>query len=275
MGRNKHSGGYTMKKLKKLVSLLTAVAICVLLPNFSALTAHAEEGVTYYVKYLDSEEAWRFQTGSTWDDEGYHRELYYMNQDIKDGDLVIVDGIVSDEPLNIPAYLSNLTILHGNTAVVTTKGVDHCFILNDSVAAINGDVKNAYVYDNARCTFNNNVDTLLISGTDDLHATVTVGGTVNHLTGSDSLKTHYDYYSFPAGKLVINDGSVKTDETLFSKTAPAAQPEAPAPAEPSQPQTPSGEYDDVPKTGESKIIFYLLGISALCLIGRAYLKKTK
>lgn len=264
-----------MKKLTKLVSLLTAVAICFLLPDFSALTAHAEEGVTYYVKYLEDEDAWRFQTGSSWDSKGVHRELYYMNQDIKDGDLVIVDGIVSGNPLDIPVHLSNLTIFHANTVVVNTKGVDHCFVLEDSVAAINGDVKNAYVYDNARCTFNNNVDTLLISDDEGLHATVTVGGTVNHLTGSDPFKTYYDYYSFPAGKLVIDDGKVKTDEKLFSKTAPAAQPETPAPAEPSQPQNSSGEYDDVPKTGESNIIFYLLGISVLCLAGRAYLKKAE
>lgn len=262
-----------MKKIKQLVSLLAAIAICVLLPGFNALTVSAEEPVTYYVKYIagDTKSEWRYQVGSTWDDKGFHRELYYMNQDIKDGDLVIVDGNVSGSPIDIPARLSNLTILHGTSTVVQTKGIDECFVLRDSVVAINGDVKNAYVYNNARCSFNSNVDTLQVTDDKGLHAYITVAGTVNHLTGSDPYQTYYDFYSFGTGKLIIEDGRVKTAETDYSKT-PTGETSS-APAAPSQ--APSDEYDDVPKTGESSLIFFLLGISALCFAGRYYLKKAK
>lgn len=263
-----------MKKLKTLVSLLTAVAVCVLLPGFNTLTVSAEEPVTYYVKYIegDTKSEWRYQVGATWDDKGVHRELYYMNQDIKDGDLVIVDGNVSGNPLNIPVRLGNLTILHGSGTVVQTNGIDECFVLRDSVVAINGDIKNAYVYNNARCSFNDNVDTLQVTDDQGLHAYITVAGTVKHLTGSDPYQTYYDFYSFAKGKLVIEDGRVKTAETDYS-TTPAAEQAPSAPKAPSQ--APSGEYDDVPKTGESNLVFYLLGISALCFAGRYCMKKAK
>lgn len=279
-----------MKKFKRIVSLLAAAAILFLMPGMNTLTVHAEEPVTYYVKYLPNDDQWRFQAGtSVWDDKAVHREIYYMEQDIKDGDIVIIDGNKAGSVLKFPVRISNLTIMPGSYIVFHANSIDECYVLHDSTAAVNGDVTNGYVYDNAVCTFNNNVGTLQILDDSGLHATVTVGGTVNHLNGKDNLYTYYDYYNFAAGKLVTKDGRVQTDAKDYSTTAPAAdatQNQQPAPDQNTQPQaqpaentqptpaqTSSGEYDDVPKTGDSNTVFLLLGISALCLAGRTYLKR--
>ena len=261
-----------MKKLKKFISLVTAVAICTLLPGLGTLTVKAAEPVTYYVK--DTSEGWRYQVGSSWNAEANGRELYYMNQDIKDGDLVVVEGTgMESKILEIPVALSNLTIFHANTVVVHARSIEDCFVLKDSIAAINGDVNNAYVYNNARCTFNNNVNNLKITDDSGLHAYVTVGGTVNHVTGSDPGQTFYELYSFAAGKLSVEDGRMKTDAAYYSTTAPAdTQQPAAAPAQTAAAAS-DDEYDDVPKTGDSNLIFWLLGISALGFAGSAYLKK--
>lgn len=269
-----------MKKLKKLVSLLMVTALCVLLPNINTMTASAEEPVTYYVKYLSNDNQWRYMTGSTWNDSGSHRDLYYMQETLKDGDSIIIDGANPGFILKVSVQLKNLTLLHGSQAVVTAKGFDECYILRDSVGAINGDVTNAYVYDNGRCTFNNNVNTLTIqtaaSYTNNtlLHANVSVGGTVTRLIGQDATKLHYEHYNFAAGKLVITDGDMKTDAAYYSNTPSATSTSQPAQNTSSSDEYNSEEYDDVPKTGESNIALQLFGILLLCLTGRYILKKT-
>lgn len=266
-----------MKKLKKITALLLAVAICVLLPGTTALTASAAEPVTYYLKYLSASNEWRFQTGSTWSDSVQHREMYYLLQDIKDGDLLIVDGNNSGSVLNIPVRLSNLTFYYNASAVVTATAIDSCYVMSDAVCAVNGDVKNAYVYDHGTCTFNNNVGTLNVLNDPGknhslLHATVTVGGTVDHLIGHDGSTLHYELYNFAAGKLDIKDGDVKTDAAYYS-TTPSAGNTAPTPNADTQNDTSADEYDDVPKTGDSNLALWLIGISAICLAGGYALRK--
>uniref|UniRef100_UPI0040562EB2 hypothetical protein n=1 Tax=Acetatifactor sp. TaxID=1872090 RepID=UPI0040562EB2 len=267
-----------MKTLKKITALLLAAAICALLPNATVLTASAEEPVTYYVKHVDGQ-GWRFQIGS-WADNGYHRELYYMYQDIKDGDLLVVDGSNIDNPIEVSVRLSNLTYAQNTSAVVYAKSIDNCYVLRDNFSAVNGDVTNAYIYDTTACTFNNNVGTLNIlndPGRIDslLHANVTVGGTVNHLIGNDGNTVHYDLYNFAAGKLVITQGDVKTDPAYFSTTASStAAPSVPAQTVPADTAS-DDEYDDVPQTGDSSLWICLLGISAICFAGSYQLKKVK
>lgn len=268
-----------MKKLKKIFTLLVAAAVLVLMPGVNTLTASAEEPVTYYIKYLSDDNQWRFQTGSTWSDTVQHRELYYAYQDIKDGDSVIIEGANPGFIFEVSVRLSNVTFLHGSAAVVTAKAIDECYVLRDSVAAINGDVTNAYVYDNARCTFNNNVGTLQVlndPARNDtlLRGTVSVGGTVNHLIGKDNDKIHYELYNFAAGKLSITDGDVKTDAAYYSTSASAGTTQTTNTSQTSTSQSSSDEYDDVPKTGESSLVFWLLGLSAICFAGRYALKKT-
>lgn len=279
-----------MKKLKKILPVLATFTLCILSFARLPLLVHAEEPVTYYVKFIDNE--WRFQTGSTWDDQGFHRELYYLQQDIKDGDLLVIDGSGSRLYLELNVRLSNLTSCHANEAVVTAKGIDNCYVLENSIFAVNGDVTNAYVYDNATSTFNNNVTNLEIIGKENLlKATITVMGTVNYLKGQDGVNTHFELYNFAAGKLVIENGSIKTDASYYSTTpqstaatapstaaasssAAAETPTASAPAASGTASTAaSGEYDDVPKTGEANICIWLLGIAAVCLLGRYQLNK--
>ena len=234
-----------MKKLKKIVTLLTLAAVCLTAPAFGRIT-------------------------------------------VKDGDYIVIQNDVDCNPLNlnVPVRLGNLTIKNTVKApVITAKGYDNVYVLDGTTAAINGDVSHAYVYGGARVNFNNNVDTLEMygygGGYNNLHAYITVVGTVNHLSAKDgqTMETYYDYYNFAANKLFTEDGALRTDAQYYSKTAPAATPEAAQPvatAQPAataQPVASSSAYDDVPKTGESALPFYLMGAAVLCVVSGYALRK--
>lgn len=262
-----------MKKFKKIVALFTAAMIC-LLPLFSSpLTVEAEENpVTYYVKHTGTE--WRFQY-DTWKADDNGRELYYLTENIKNGDLIVIDGNTSIE-LNVGVKLKNLTVVNSTLAVVGASSIDEVYVLNNSTAAVTGDVTNAYVYSEGVANFNTNVANLYVLNTgdhDDPDANIAVVGTVGHVKATDGTGTYYEYYNFKANTLRIDDGTLVTASENFSKT-PSAAPAAPAtPAAPSTGTT-AGEYDDVPKTGApfvSPVVFF--GIAALCLAGNRALKR--
>ena len=276
-----------MKKLKKIVTLLTLAAVCLTAPAFGKITAKAAEPNTYVLNFSPSKGEWRFKPASSWSEEVQDRELYYMMQEIKDGDYIVVQNDVDCNPLNlnVPVRLGNLTIKNSvKTPVITAKGYDNVYVLDGTTAAINGDVSHAYVYGDAKANFNSNVDTLEMIGlTDDksnnLHATINGVGTVNHLIAKDNRdqSVFYEAYSFAAGKLAIEDGSLKTEAKYYSTTAPAAAAEvAPAATEqPTQTTAPaqatqnstSSEYDNVPKTDENSAMFWLLGAAVVCMAG--------
>ena len=65
-----------MKKFKKLISLFSIAALLILFPNTNVLNAEAATATTYIINYVASIDEWRFQVGNSWDDNGYHRELY-------------------------------------------------------------------------------------------------------------------------------------------------------------------------------------------------------
>ena len=271
-----------MKKLKKIVTLLTLAAVCLTAPAFGRITVKAAEPTTYVLNYSGSKGEWRFKPASSWSEEVQDRELYYMMQDIKDGDYIVIQNDVDCNPLNlnVPVRLGNLTIKNTVKApVITAKGYDNVYVLDGTTAAINGDVSHAYVYGGARVNFNNNVDTLEMygygGGYNNLHAYITVVGTVNHLSAKDgqTMETYYDYYNFTANKLFTEDGALRTDAQYYSKTAPAATPEAAQPAATAQPVASSSAYDDVPKTGESALPFYLMGAAVLCVVSGYALRK--
>lgn len=263
-----------MKKIQKLVALLAAVAICVLVPGANTLTASAAEPVTYYVQYVHEEGDWRYQLGS-WDDDANHRELYYMYNEFKDGDIVVVNsnGATSTEPLTFSKHVANLTAVHNSVVVASAPSFGEVFALQDSRIAVTGDVSNAYIYDHAGITFHSNVNKLTLIDTEaqstgDANAAGTVGHVVRQ---TDSGYIYYQAYNVAAGKLVIEWGSLKTDPAYYSTTPTAVQTPAQAPA--TQPSASAGEYDDVPKTGESNIILWLVGIAAVCLAGKQALKR--
>ena len=67
-----------MKMFKKMLSFLTALALCLAPLLGSTMQVQAEgEPTTYHVKYVNNDTIsdWRFQTGG-WKEDGYHRELY-------------------------------------------------------------------------------------------------------------------------------------------------------------------------------------------------------
>lgn len=283
-----------MKKRKQLLSLLLAVAFMVALPlmPISSRKASAAEPVTYIINYIDSTEQWRYQVGNEWNKDAEHRELYYMQQDMKDGDYLVVSGN-HDLNLTVSVRLGNLTVMNSGMSVIHANGYDACYILSGSTAAINGDVTLAAVYgDNTRCTFNNNVKTLEITNNNDnkdASPVVTCGGTVGHLILHDPY-TDYNFYNIAAGKLVAEKANITTDKAYYSTTAPAAA-DAPAattpPAETATPPAatatppaatptpaPAGEYDDVPKTGDTDISLVLAGLSAVCLLAGYAVRKT-
>lgn len=262
-----------MKQMKKSI-MFFAVALFCMVPFFAAsMTAQAAEPVTYYLKYVDNEDEWRYQVG-TWQDGGSHRELYYMKQDIKDGDLVVVDGY---EPLDlsVDVRLNNLTVVHGSHIVVAAKSFDNVFVINGSTAAVTGDVTYAEVYDASICNFNSNVGTLkvLSEKENELKASVAVVGTANHLYAGGKDYKHFEFYSFAANTLRIENGSLKTDKANYSETPQATTTTTTTPSTGTSSGS-SSEYDDVPKTGDARFNpMWFVMIAGVCLAGAYRLKK--
>lgn len=260
-----------MKGFKKIVSLLMVAALAALLPGANALKASAATPTTYYVKYDTDKKDWRVQVGE-WDDKYEGGEIYYLNNGdnaIKDGDILVVldnaEHATGNQGLTVNAHLSNLTINRSHAAV-TTNGVDECFVLGDSYAAITGDITNAYVYDNAVCSFHSNVSSLnlIASKENRVRTTVTVDGTVAYASAANKGGIIWEYFNFASGSFHYDyANALMTDSSQYSTTGTV--PSAPV-AEVST--TPDSEYDDVPKTGESNVLFMiLLAISATSFAG--------
>ena len=273
-----------MKKLKKLIVLFTAALFCLLPIISQPLTAQASTPSNYYLRYIEEKGAWRYlKDDLSWDDTDFHRELYYMQQDIKDGDIIVIDSDKTID-LTVNVKLSNLTVLNSTLAVVKANGYDEVHIANSSTAAINGDVKNGNVYTNATVNFNNNVQDLYVEGTStvrvlgnitnltvfdpvDTDAKIDCAGTVGYVKAHNDYHVYYEYYNFAAGSLAIEHGNMNTDASKYSTTAPAVTVTPSAPSSDSS----AGEYDDVPKTGDFSVSpVWFLAIAAVCMLG--YLK---
>ena len=54
-----------MKKLKKIVTLLTLAAVCLTAPAFGKITAKAAEPNTYVLNFSTSKGEWRFKPASS------------------------------------------------------------------------------------------------------------------------------------------------------------------------------------------------------------------
>lgn len=263
-----------MKKIKKLVVLFSVAILCLLPLWNSTLTVQASEPTTWYIKYVEGISEWRFQKGS-WEDTGYHRELYYMQLDIKDGDLVVIDGS-GDIDLTVNARLSNLTVMNPGTSVVTAKSIDNFYAINNSSSAINCPVTNAYVYDYCSVNFNSNVSYLEVICKTGPEANVAVVGTTGQVKGWDGdSKVTYNVYNVVANTLRISKGGLTTDAANYTTTA-TATPTAPAtPSAPTTSTAPStGELDDVPKTGDLQVSpVWFLALAAVCLFGYRKLER--
>lgn len=271
-----------MKRIKTIATTFLLAAALVLLPGSNALKAEAATPANYAVQYIEEDGGWRYQEGSTFDEDETHRELYYLLQVLKDGDKVAVYNDTSDaEHLDLGnVKLNNLTICRTAMTVVLTGGIEECYVLAGSTCAINGNVNNAYVYDVSTVNFNNDVHTLIItSEEDDFFSSVGCLGQVWHLHAYSNPypKSFYNLYNFEEGTLVISEGILETAYYHYDQPDSAGTAPAPfvsiSPAAPSTPSAPADEYDEVPKTGESALPYALLSVSVLCFAGSQLLRK--
>lgn len=269
-----------MKKFKKIVSVLAAAAVLAIAPGTNALKAEAATPTTFYLKFDTDQNDWRMQVNE-WQDEYEGRELYYLNEGsekAKDGDIVIIlpneTNETNGKEIKINVHLSNLTVNRAHAVVAANGGVDECYVLGDSYAAVTGAITNAYVYDNATCTFNSNVTNLNLIATqsNETESNVSVGGTVSYVSLADSSGVYEEFYNFPANSFYHDEtNGIMTDPAKYSTSGNGPATSAPAAsAAPSQSNTSQGstsssnEYDDVPKTGENNMAIWLLAISVAC-----------
>lgn len=280
-----------MKSFKKLISLATMAALLAVVPGFSALRAEAATPTTYYLRFDEDKAQWRMQVGQ-WDDEYEGREAYYLNngsEAVKDGDIIVVlasdEEISGHEDITVNAHLSNLTV-NRTGIVIKTNGIDECYVLGGSYASISGNITNAYVYDDARCTFNNNVGNLRLisSQKNTVDVSVSVVGTVGYASTSNPAGIIDEYSNFAANTFYFDTVSgLMTDEQYYTKKgSPVSGPAATttttatttAPANTAASTGNSNDYDDVPKTGDSSLAIWLLGLSALSFAGCLALRKS-
>lgn len=271
------------KKWKALVSTLMAALLLALLPDSSLLTAHAEEAKVYSVKFIGGNiNDWRYVEGNKFDDDAYHRELYYLNLELKDGDTIVVYG-GNDDPtksLNLSdVTLENLTVAQNATAIIFTGGVKDCYVLGGAFTAINGDVTNAYLYDSVTCTFNNNVLDMVLTFADTRSSNISCAGTVGCFrTDSTNGAAGAIFYDIPAKCMSMVDGTYQitqysptaSEAYLAAKNGSTAAP-ADTPAESTDAaQTPAAdadEYDAVPKTGDFNAVVPLVCAAVLLFAG--------
>ncbi|MDE6518697.1 MAG: hypothetical protein K2L18_12795, partial [Acetatifactor sp.] len=241
-----------MKRLKTIVSLLAVAALLLLASGVNQLQVSAAEPVTYSLKYVEDKEEWRYHVGAWDDNNAGHRELYYLKQSIKDGDLIVIEGGEHRLDLELPVNLNNVTFNHSYTAVITAKSVENVYVLRDSVGVINGDVTNAHVYDNAVANFNNNVTNLYITKERSGEQTIAVVGTVDYVKTGDAEKVYNEFYNFQANSFRQEKGILKTDPSKYSTipgiVAPVApvDPAAAVPAVPAVPADPAAAIPVVP-----------------------------
>lgn len=266
-----------MKKLtalKKMLALTASAAILAFLPGANALTVSAEEPATYYLMYendANGEGRWYYQPGSEWDGNAEHKEIYYMQEMLKNGDLVIV-GNAAPSLLTLNVHLSNLTISNtsGELAMVSvTGGIDNCFFLNGTSGSITGNVTNAYVNGASMANFNSNV-TNLYSHNDnpDAKATIGVSGTVAYFESVDSNEINTPYgTNFAANTFRVENGELKTDSSQYTRDISGGPVTSGTPSRTQTASRPaaSGEYDAVPKTGESSPAAWLALAAVSCL----------
>lgn len=268
-----------MKKLKKIIALFTVALFCIIPLLSLPLTAQASTPTTYYLKPVGDE--WRYIKDSLVWGDSYNRELYYMHQDIKDGDIIVIDGNANIE-LKLNVSLSNLTVLQSSSAIVHAKSFDEVHVANNTIAAINGNVKSAFVYAGATVNFNNDAQDIYLESPTyvyvagniknaTLHGAVApavnlgCGGTVEHVKAISDTNTVYEGYNFKKGTLDIFAGTLKTAETDYSKTAPAT-------TTTTKPAT--GELDDVPKTSDFSVNpVWFLGLAVVCMLGYRRLER--
>lgn len=259
--------------MKKLFSLFAVVMLAVMSLNLNTLTVSAEEPVTYNVKYNAEKNEWWYQLGSYWDSNYNGMDMYFMMQDLKDGDHVIVEGTAGEQELHLNVNLGSLTIISNASCSVYANGVQNCYILSGAFANIHSNVTNAYMYDFSVANFYNDCTNLDISYTDLSTIAVAVIGKCSNFKvhTDDNSTTKYQLYNFKA-PLIFENSAVQNDASEYDTTPTASSSTPTTTTTPAAPSA-SDEYDDVPKTGESSLYLVAFGFAALCFAGSYALKK--
>lgn len=248
-----------MKKVKGLVLFLFTVCVLTVMPMAMKMDVNAE---TYTINDVDGET--RFQTGYPWDDSDSSREMYYLRQQIKDGDSIVVaetDGRIEE---HFEVRLANLTIDKATNCAVGADYIEECYVLGKSYAAINGTVNKAYVYDYATATFNGDVNYLQAVGVNyEVRAVITSNARVYNFVSVEHGEESKHGYDFASGKFYLAEDKIKTKAEFYS-TVPteasiaALSGQAPAQATPAAPannNSAANDYDEVPKTGDTTNAF--------------------
>lgn len=266
-----------MKKMTKLVSMLLIAALLVITPGPGTMTTKAAAPLTYSIGYDTDMNEWRWQILPAYDITLESEPISKLDAYVKDGDIIVVynEGAPEGVTFNVSARLSNLTIV-GTGNGVNLPGasyVDEFFALKGCVTAVNADIKNAHVYDNCIVTFNKNVEDLeIISAPTVYNAVTTSTGTIGHAKSHYEGNVHYEVYNVAPGKFVSEYTVLKTDPQYYSATPTGTATTTPA-APSTTTSSSSGEYDDVPKTGEAAYIYMLCGLSLICFLGSRKLRK--
>lgn len=258
-----------MKHLKKFLLMVTTVLFCMISFWGNSLETHAEETTptTYYLKYVASVDQFRYMV-DTWQEGQQHWGLTSLKENIKNGDLLVIDGTDGHGiELSLNVNLSNLTVVNGDLVIVTANSIENFYGLNGSKSVVNGNVTNAYVYENSLGNFNNNVTNLTVSSGKNPAplATVAVAGTCDYF----HIENGMTCYSFKTNTLRMENGDFKTASENYSLTAPAT-------STTSTTSTDSDEYDDVPKTADSRFNpLWLALLSLVCFVGSVGIRKIK
>lgn len=281
-----------LKQLKKLLPLSALAFMLTFLSNANVLTVSADEPRTYCLMFSEEDNNWRYQVRSQWDFDETSTPIYYLDENLKNGDIVVVNDGSNTVPVKIKVHLSNLTFTNtsGTIAMVSVAGgVDNCFVNKDAIGSITATVTNAYVYGDALANFNNNVGNLYSYELDapdgeSVGPTIGVIGTVSYFESHDADGSR-GYYgtNFKANTFFMEEGVLQTEEEDYTQDISGGPVTAAAqPASTSQSTTPaasksstsSDEYDKVPKTGESSSALWLCMAAAMCLSGSLFLKRS-
>jgi predicted small secreted protein len=278
-----------MKTIKKIAAMMLAAALVLVLPGISSLKVSAASPTTYFVFY--DGDGWYYQIGTSKydpDEKQYEAELIMTKSGVshpKDGDSIVFEEVeagASTGPIidvgNV--NLQNVTVVRTKvTVIVKAASIYECYILSDGHAAINGNVGNAYIYDRAAVNFNDSVSNLYIitSSVDDADPTVKVQNNVAYAKYTSPRTVEFEYYNFTNGAFDFYNGSLQGNTNYYMSTGEgpvSVASVASASAQTTAKASKSGEYDKVPKTGETLPVCVLFfTASALCFVGSSVLKR--